>query len=153
VEALGAGGEKRDVSASHAWTLNGMDSHHFTAIMLALAVLAFPRVAWRCHDAAFFKKLTAFLAAHHVRDETIYSYALLHNDSATLREWILHRNDFVAACGPYLSTTLDGNGFFVLEVVKAWIDPAVKNPRTIHHFGSGNFMIAGDRIRLKSKMK
>jgi flavin reductase (DIM6/NTAB) family NADH-FMN oxidoreductase RutF len=44
-------------------------------------------------------------------------------------------------------------GFFVLEVVKAWIDPAVKNPRTIHHFGSGNFMIAGDRIRLKSKMK
>jgi flavin reductase (DIM6/NTAB) family NADH-FMN oxidoreductase RutF len=43
--------------------------------------------------------------------------------------------------------------FFILEVVKAWIDPAVKNPRTIHHLGSGNFMIAGDRIKLKSKMK
>ena len=43
--------------------------------------------------------------------------------------------------------------FFILEVVKAWIDPAVKNQRTIHHLGCGNFMVAGDRIKLKSKMK
>ena len=71
-----------------------------------LAALALPRVAWRCHDAGFFKRLTGFLAAHHVWDETIYSYALLHNEPVALREWILHRNDFVAACGPYLSSTL-----------------------------------------------
>jgi len=38
-------------------------------------------------------------------------------------------------------------------VVKAWIDPAVKNPRTIHHCGSGNFMVAGEKIKLRSKMK
>jgi len=43
--------------------------------------------------------------------------------------------------------------FFILEVVKAWIDHTVKNPTTIHHLGSGNFMVAGDRIKLKSKMK
>ena len=43
--------------------------------------------------------------------------------------------------------------FFVLEVVKAWIDPAVKNPRTLHHLGKGNFMVAGERIKLKSRMK
>ena len=43
--------------------------------------------------------------------------------------------------------------FFVLEVVKAWINPAMKNPPTIHHLGHGNFMVAGDRIKLKSKMK
>jgi flavin reductase (DIM6/NTAB) family NADH-FMN oxidoreductase RutF len=43
--------------------------------------------------------------------------------------------------------------FFVVEVIKAWINPAVKNPKTIHHLGHGNFMIAGERIRLKSKMK
>jgi flavin reductase (DIM6/NTAB) family NADH-FMN oxidoreductase RutF len=43
--------------------------------------------------------------------------------------------------------------FFVLEVVKAWIDPSVKNPRTIHHLGRGNFMVAGDRIKLPSKMR
>ncbi len=43
--------------------------------------------------------------------------------------------------------------FFIVEVISAWIDPAVKNPRTIHHLGRGKFMIAGDHIRLKSKMK
>ena len=42
---------------------------------------------------------------------------------------------------------------FVLEVVKAWIDPTLKNPRTLHHLGRGNFMVAGERIKLKSKMK
>jgi len=43
--------------------------------------------------------------------------------------------------------------FFVLEVVKAWIDSAMKKPGTLHHLGHGNFMVAGERIKLKSKMK
>ena len=43
--------------------------------------------------------------------------------------------------------------FFVLEVVKAWIDPAVKDPRTVHHRGRGVFMVAGDSIRLPSRAK
>jgi flavin reductase (DIM6/NTAB) family NADH-FMN oxidoreductase RutF len=43
--------------------------------------------------------------------------------------------------------------FFILEVIKAWIDPIVKNPRTIHHLGKGNFMVAGEKIKLKSRMK
>ncbi len=42
---------------------------------------------------------------------------------------------------------------FVVEVLKAWIDPAVKDPRTMHHLGKGRFMIAGERIKLKSRMK
>jgi flavin reductase (DIM6/NTAB) family NADH-FMN oxidoreductase RutF len=42
---------------------------------------------------------------------------------------------------------------FILEVVKAWIDPAVKQPRTLHHRGYGNFMVSGETIRLRSKMK
>ena len=42
---------------------------------------------------------------------------------------------------------------FVVEVIKAWIDPKVKNPRTIHHLGRGNFMVAGEKIKLRSKMK
>ncbi|HAF45662.1 MAG TPA: flavin reductase [Gallionellaceae bacterium] len=42
--------------------------------------------------------------------------------------------------------------FFVLEVVKAWIDPAQKKPRTLHHQGKGVFMVAGDTIKLPSKM-
>jgi flavin reductase (DIM6/NTAB) family NADH-FMN oxidoreductase RutF len=43
--------------------------------------------------------------------------------------------------------------FFVLEVVKAWIDPARKNPRTIHHCGSGRFFAAGRRFALASHAK
>jgi len=42
--------------------------------------------------------------------------------------------------------------FFVLEVVKAWIDPARKHPRTIHHQGEGVFMVAGRTIHLPSKI-
>jgi len=43
--------------------------------------------------------------------------------------------------------------FFILEVLKAWIDTAVKDPRTIHHRGRGVFMVAGRTIRLPSRMK
>jgi flavin reductase (DIM6/NTAB) family NADH-FMN oxidoreductase RutF len=43
--------------------------------------------------------------------------------------------------------------FFVLEVVSAWIDPARRNPRTIHHRGMGVFTVAGRTIRLPSRMK
>lgn len=42
--------------------------------------------------------------------------------------------------------------FFVLEVVKACIDPAQKNPRTLHHQGKGVFAVDGELIRLPSKM-
>ena len=42
---------------------------------------------------------------------------------------------------------------FILEVVKAWVDPSVKRPRTIHHLGGADFMVAGRAIRLPSKMK
>jgi flavin reductase (DIM6/NTAB) family NADH-FMN oxidoreductase RutF len=40
--------------------------------------------------------------------------------------------------------------FFVLEVVKAWINPSRKQPRTIHHQGEGVFMVAGRTIHLPS---
>jgi flavin reductase (DIM6/NTAB) family NADH-FMN oxidoreductase RutF len=43
--------------------------------------------------------------------------------------------------------------FFVLEVVKAWVDPAVTAPRTLHHRGRGEFMVAGRTLRLPSRAK
>jgi flavin reductase (DIM6/NTAB) family NADH-FMN oxidoreductase RutF len=42
---------------------------------------------------------------------------------------------------------------FVLEVIKAWIDPAQKNPKTIHHHGYGKFVVDGAAITLKSRMR
>ena len=41
---------------------------------------------------------------------------------------------------------------FVLEVLKAWTDPAQKNPKTIHHHGYGRFAVDGEMIKLKSRM-
>jgi len=40
---------------------------------------------------------------------------------------------------------------FVLEVVKAWIDRAKKNPKTIHHKGFGTFAVDGQTLRLRSR--
>lgn len=56
-------------------------------------------------------------------------------------------------CRVYDSSMVDEYSLFVLEVVKAWTDPEVKEPRTLHHCGSGTFMVAGERITLRSKMK
>jgi flavin reductase (DIM6/NTAB) family NADH-FMN oxidoreductase RutF len=42
---------------------------------------------------------------------------------------------------------------FILEAVAAWIDPAQKNPKTIHHRGYGTFVVDGATIKLKSRMR
>lgn len=47
----------------------------------------------------------------------------------------------------------DRYNFFILEVLKAWIDPARKNPRTLHHLGKGRFVVDGRTITLPSKKK
>lgn len=69
------------------------------------------------------------------------------------------RAPLIDECYANLECTVADSGwvrrynFFVLEVRKAWIDPAVKDPRTIHHRGKGSFMVAGATIGLPSKMK
>lgn len=42
---------------------------------------------------------------------------------------------------------------FIVEVVKAWIDPGKKKAQTLHHCGKGIFVIDGKMIKLPSKMK
>jgi flavin reductase (DIM6/NTAB) family NADH-FMN oxidoreductase RutF len=42
---------------------------------------------------------------------------------------------------------------FILEVLKAWIDPSQKNPKTLHHRGFGWFAVDGPIIKLKSRMR
>jgi flavin reductase (DIM6/NTAB) family NADH-FMN oxidoreductase RutF len=43
--------------------------------------------------------------------------------------------------------------FFVLKVLKAWVDPTRKQPRTLHHLGKGRFVVDGRVITLPSRMK
>jgi flavin reductase (DIM6/NTAB) family NADH-FMN oxidoreductase RutF len=41
---------------------------------------------------------------------------------------------------------------FILEVVRAWIDPRQKLPKTIHHQGHGKFVVDGKALALPSRM-
>ncbi len=45
------------------------------------------------------------------------------------------------------------HNLFILEVLKAWIDPKQRRPRTIHHTGYGTFVVDGETIRLRSRMR
>ncbi len=42
---------------------------------------------------------------------------------------------------------------FIVEVLKAWVDPKQKQPKTIHHHGYGRFVVDGATITLKSRMR
>jgi flavin reductase (DIM6/NTAB) family NADH-FMN oxidoreductase RutF len=42
---------------------------------------------------------------------------------------------------------------FILEVLKAWTDPAQKSRKTIHHHGYGTFVVDGPTLKLKSRMR
>ncbi len=42
---------------------------------------------------------------------------------------------------------------FILEVLKAWIDPSQKAPKTLHHQGYGKFAVDGRTLRLSSAMR
>jgi flavin reductase (DIM6/NTAB) family NADH-FMN oxidoreductase RutF len=49
---------------------------------------------------------------------------------------------------------VEAYGFFVLEVVAAWLDPSRKAPRQIHHRGRGVFAVDSPRLlKLASRMK
>ncbi len=50
-------------------------------------------------------------------------------------------------------TLVNRYNLFILEVIKAWIDPAQKKPRTLHHQGYGTFAVDGRTIRLRSRMR
>jgi len=65
------------------------------------------RIAWRCRQSAeFFKKLVGVMQQRHIWHSVIHSYAVMHNDTAALREWLKHRDDFLTQCGPYLAAKL-----------------------------------------------
>ncbi|MGV3659918.1 MAG: autotransporter-associated beta strand repeat-containing protein [Prosthecobacter sp.] len=72
-----------------------------------LEALDLERIAWRCRQSVdFYKRVVAFINQHHAPDESVFSYALLHNDAATLREWLKFHEEFVSTCGPFLETRL-----------------------------------------------
>ncbi|MEG9625932.1 flavin reductase family protein [Pseudomonas guariconensis] len=49
-------------------------------------------------------------------------------------------------CQLYDSKLIGEYGLFVWEVVKAHVDRSVKQPRTLHYRGRGQFMVAGETL-------
>ena len=75
-----------------------------------LESLNLERIAWRCRKSGdFYQKLVSFMNQHHVVNEAVFRYALLHNDSDTAREWLKFTdvmNGFMQQCGPYFASKL-----------------------------------------------
>jgi hypothetical protein len=67
-----------------------------------LEALDFERVAWRCKQGDFYKKLVAFMNQHHIGDDAVFSYAFLHNDAAMLSQLLKEDDGY----GPYLASKL-----------------------------------------------
>jgi flavin reductase (DIM6/NTAB) family NADH-FMN oxidoreductase RutF len=65
----------------------------------------------------------------------------------------------IGECFANLECKVKDTGFvraynmFVLEVVRAWIDPAQAEPAMIHHRGYGTFAVDGETVTYKSKMR
>jgi flavin reductase (DIM6/NTAB) family NADH-FMN oxidoreductase RutF len=57
----------------------------------------------------------------------------------------------VCVCRSANTRLVNKFNLFVLEVVKAWTDPAQMRPKTIHHHGYGKFAVDGEMIKLKSR--
>jgi len=64
------------------------------------------RIAFRMKDKAFFEAIIALLTKRHAYNHTLYSYGLLHNSVAAIREFLEHSDSFVAQAGLWLRSTL-----------------------------------------------
>jgi len=71
-----------------------------------LQSLDLDRMAWRLQDAAFFRAALDWFGRRHVYVPVVWSFGLKHEDVAAAREYLRHRADFVARCGPALSSPL-----------------------------------------------
>ena len=67
-----------------------------------LEALDFERVAWRCKQGDFYKKLIAFMNQHHAGNDAVFSYAFLHNDAAMLGQLLKDDGGY----GPYFASKL-----------------------------------------------
>lgn len=94
-------------TTSWAWiSQNGTEDEVLAFLGAAnLHRLSLDEIAWRMKDVAYFKKVTALLEARHVYANTLWSYGVLHNAPAAIREFLRH-NPFAGRCGLWLISPL-----------------------------------------------
>jgi hypothetical protein len=64
------------------------------------------RIAWRMKDAQFFAAVTEKLARVHIYNDTLWSYAVLHNNLAAAREFLQHNDRVVNEVGGRIKSAL-----------------------------------------------
>ncbi len=64
------------------------------------------RIAWRMRDKDFFNKTTDLLARRHCYNHVLWSYGIVHNNPAAIREFLQNADDFLDQCGRYLDCEL-----------------------------------------------
>jgi hypothetical protein len=79
--------------------LTYLDTHN-------VELLDLDQIAWRMHEATFFDAVVSRLAARHVYNHTLWSYALKHNAPAAAREYLQHCDDVVELVGGRLRSPL-----------------------------------------------
>jgi hypothetical protein len=94
-------------TTSWAWiSQNGTEDEVLAFLGAAnLHRLSLDEIAWRMKDAAYFKKVATLLEARHVYANTLWSYGVLHNDTATIKEFLRH-HAFANQCGLWLVSPL-----------------------------------------------
>ena len=94
-------------TTSWAWiSQNGTDDQVLDFLKAAnLHRLDLGEIAWRMRDKAVFRKVIALLQSRHVYADTLWSYAVLHNEPEVIREFLQHQA-FAARCGLWLESPL-----------------------------------------------
>jgi hypothetical protein len=94
-------------TTSWAWiSQNGTEDEVVAFLNAAnLHRLSLDEIAWRMKEATYFKKVIALLDARHLYANTLWSYGMLHNDAATIREFLRHHS-FAKQCGLWLVSPL-----------------------------------------------
>ena len=63
-------------------------------------------IAFRMRNREFFNDAIALLRSRHTYHHTLWSYGILHNDANAIRDYLLHRNNFVQQTGGTIATKL-----------------------------------------------
>ncbi|HZZ70708.1 MAG TPA: hypothetical protein VFE24_00535 [Pirellulales bacterium] len=64
------------------------------------------RLAWRMHDKKFFESAIGILTARHIYNNSLWSFGVVHNDPAVIRQFLQFANSFVDQCGLWLDSPL-----------------------------------------------
>ena len=68
--------------------------------------VSLPLIAFRMHDRAFFKACLAELESQGIFEESLWAYAIRHDDDTRLAQWLSHQQALIDQLGPILNSPI-----------------------------------------------